>query len=175
MNESVRAQFNNIPCLRFQIAKRQLTFLGKNVRNHDSQIPTQLLTVWCDHPQRYGGTLQTNKNDLPKKPNSFFPPPPATVASRRGQTLLLTVPIGTISFHSLVPKRQIGMATCHTRKPPLLLHGIILAQIQLHHVTSTFPRLPPRLLPPPFRPQYTPQIGSTSAISATVVIIVDRK
>ena len=73
MNEYVRARFNNITCLRFQISKRQLTFLGKIVRNHDSEIPTQLLTAWCNHPQRRGGPLQTNKKNVSKNIRLIVP------------------------------------------------------------------------------------------------------
>ena len=49
-NDSVRMRFCHIPSLWNQIAKWQLTFIGKVVRNSDSQIPTRLLTAWCDHP-----------------------------------------------------------------------------------------------------------------------------
>ena len=63
-NETIRAHFNNIPTIRQHIKKRQLTFIGKVFRNHDSQIPTKLLTAWCDHPQRRGGVLQSNKKNL---------------------------------------------------------------------------------------------------------------
>ena len=60
-NESVRTRFFNIPTIRNQIAQRQLTFIGKVVRNKDDQIPTQLLTAWCDNKRRRGGVLQNNK------------------------------------------------------------------------------------------------------------------
>ena len=63
-NKSVCEKFNNIPCLCFQITKRQLTFLGKIVRKHDCQIPTQFLTAWCNHPQRRGDQPQINKKNL---------------------------------------------------------------------------------------------------------------
>ena len=56
-NESVRTRFFNIPTIRNQIAQRQLTFIGKVVRNKDDQIPTQLLTAWCDNKRRRGGVL----------------------------------------------------------------------------------------------------------------------
>ena len=36
----------NIPTIQNQIAKRQLTFIGKVVRNSDQQLPTKLLTAW---------------------------------------------------------------------------------------------------------------------------------
>ena len=46
MNELVQTRFLNIPTIRNQIAQRQLTFIGKVVRNKDNQIPIQLLTAW---------------------------------------------------------------------------------------------------------------------------------
>ena len=48
-NESVRTRFFNIPMIRNQIDQRQLTFIGKVVCNKDDQIPTQLLTAWCEN------------------------------------------------------------------------------------------------------------------------------
>ena len=63
-NDSLRVRFFNIPSIRNQIAKRQLTFIGKVVRNSDDQIPAQLLTAWCDHPRKRGGVLQNNKKNL---------------------------------------------------------------------------------------------------------------
>ena len=53
-NTSLRARFFNIHSIRNYIAKRQLTFIGKVVRNADDQIPTQLLTAWCKHPRKRG-------------------------------------------------------------------------------------------------------------------------
>ena len=55
------------------IAKRQLRFIGKVVRNHDSQIPTQLLTAWCDHSQKRFGVLQTNKRNITKNLQLIIP------------------------------------------------------------------------------------------------------
>ena len=63
-NDSLRVRFFNIPSIRNQIAKRQLTFIGKVVRNTDDQIPTQLLTAWCEHPRKRGAPLQNNKKNL---------------------------------------------------------------------------------------------------------------
>ena len=51
-NGSFRTRFFNIPMIRNQIAQRQLTFIGKVVHNKDDQIPTQLLTAWCDNKRR---------------------------------------------------------------------------------------------------------------------------
>ena len=44
-NDSVRMRFCRIPSLQNQIAKRQLTFIGKVVRNSNDQIPTRFLTA----------------------------------------------------------------------------------------------------------------------------------
>ena len=54
----------NIPTIRYQLAKRQLTFIGKVVKNLEDQIPTQLLTVWCDNKRKPGAPLQNNKKNL---------------------------------------------------------------------------------------------------------------
>ena len=45
-NKSVRKRFFKIPTIRYQLAKRQLTFIGKVVRNSEGKIPTQILTAW---------------------------------------------------------------------------------------------------------------------------------
>ena len=75
-NDSVRRRFCHIPSLRNQFAKRQLTFIGKIVRNSDSQIPTRLLTAWCDHPRRRGAPLQSNKKNLVKNLQLLVPSVP---------------------------------------------------------------------------------------------------
>ena len=62
-NKSVRTKFFNIPTIRNQIAQRQLTFIGKVFHNKDDQIPTQLLTAWCDNKRRRAGVLQTKKKN----------------------------------------------------------------------------------------------------------------
>ena len=63
-NQSVRKRFFNIPTIRYQLAKQQLTFIGKLVRNSEDQIPNQLLTVWCDNKCKLGAPLKNNKNNL---------------------------------------------------------------------------------------------------------------
>ena len=63
-NISIRERFFDIPTIRNQIAQQQLNFIGKVVRNSDYQIPTQLLTAWCNHKRKPGGVLQNNKNNL---------------------------------------------------------------------------------------------------------------
>ena len=72
-NETVRLFFCGIPSLQSQIAKRQLRFIENVVRYHDSQIPTQLLTAWCDHPRKRGGVLQTNKKNITKNLQLIIP------------------------------------------------------------------------------------------------------
>ena len=49
INAEVRERFFNIPTIQNQIEKRQLTFIGKVVLNSDQQLPTKLLTAWCNH------------------------------------------------------------------------------------------------------------------------------
>ena len=63
-NNSIRERFSDIPTIRNEIAHRQLNFIGKVVRNPDDQIPTQLLTAWCNHKRNPGGVLQNNKKNL---------------------------------------------------------------------------------------------------------------
>ena len=72
-NETVRLFFCGIPSLRIQISQRQLGFIEKVVRNHDSQIPTLLITAWCDHPRKQGGVLQTNKRNITKNLQLIIP------------------------------------------------------------------------------------------------------
>ena len=63
-NSASRRRFYNIPTAEQQIAKRQLTFIGKIARNSDCQLPTKLLTAWCNHPRPKGGVLHTNKKSI---------------------------------------------------------------------------------------------------------------
>ena len=72
-NGSVRTRFFNIPTIRNKIAQRQLTFIGKVVRNKDDQIPTQVLTAWCDNKCRRDGVLQNNKKNLSKNIRLVIP------------------------------------------------------------------------------------------------------
>ena len=60
-NAEVTERFFNTPNIQNQIAKRQLTFIGKVVRNLDLQLPTKLLTAWCNHKQKRGGVLHSNR------------------------------------------------------------------------------------------------------------------
>ena len=72
-NASLRMRFFNIPTIPNQIAKRQLTFIGKVVRNSEDQIPTQLLTAWSDHKRKRGGVLQNNKKNLAQNIRLIIP------------------------------------------------------------------------------------------------------
>ena len=65
-NEYFRKRFFNTPTIRYQLARRQLTFTGKVVRNSEDQIPTQLLTAWCENKRKPGAPLQKNKKNLTK-------------------------------------------------------------------------------------------------------------
>ena len=75
-NDSIRKRFCHIPSMRNQIAKKQLTFIGKVIRNSDEQIPSQLLTAWCNHPGRRGAPLQNNKKNLVQNIQLLLPSVP---------------------------------------------------------------------------------------------------
>ena len=72
-NKYLRKQFFNIPTIRNQLAKRQLTFIGKVVRNSENQIPTKLLTAWCDKKRKRGAPLQNNKKNLAQNIRPIVP------------------------------------------------------------------------------------------------------
>ena len=63
-NAEVRRRFFNIPTIQNQIAKRQLTFIGKVVQNSYLQLPTKLLTAWCNHKRKRGRVLHSNKKSI---------------------------------------------------------------------------------------------------------------
>ena len=75
-NKSLRKRFFNIPTIRNQLAKRQLTFIGKVVRNSEDQIPTKLLTAWCNNKRKRGAPLQNNKNNLAQNIRLIVPGEP---------------------------------------------------------------------------------------------------
>ena len=60
-NETARKIFIGILNIKQQITIRKITFIVKVVRNSDDQLPTKLLTVWCNHKRRRGLILHTNK------------------------------------------------------------------------------------------------------------------
>ena len=63
-NISIRERFFDIPTIRNKIAHRQLTFIGKVVRNPDDQITTKFLIAWCNNKRNPGGVLKKNKKNL---------------------------------------------------------------------------------------------------------------
>ena len=63
----------NIPTIRYHIEKQQLKFIRKLVSNSEDQIPTQLLTVWCDNKRKPGAPLQNNKKNLAQKIRLIVP------------------------------------------------------------------------------------------------------
>ena len=95
-------RFCRIPSIRHQLAKRQLPFIGKVVRNYDNQFPTRLLTAWRNHPRRRGAPLQNNKKNLVKIFNLLSPPQPTTAGCHLGRSTPSTVPTGTILFPSFL-------------------------------------------------------------------------
>ena len=70
---TIRCWFYNISTVRHEIARRQLTFLGKIVRNSDSQLPAQLLTAWCDHKRKRGGVFQNNTKSIAQNIRLIIP------------------------------------------------------------------------------------------------------
>ena len=63
-NSHIRKMFYNIPCVRNQVAFKQLTYVGKIMRCERSHVPTIILTSWCDNPRKRGGQFLTNKESL---------------------------------------------------------------------------------------------------------------
>ena len=72
-NQYVRKRFFNIPTIRYQLAKRKLTFIGKVIRNLEDQIPTQLLKAWCVNKRKPGAPIQNNKNNLSQNMRLIVP------------------------------------------------------------------------------------------------------
>ena len=76
-NKSVREMFYNIPDARSMIAARQLSYLGKMVRNHDDDyLPKKFLTAWVNNKRPVGGVLTTNKKALVNSLELILPPIP---------------------------------------------------------------------------------------------------
>ena len=44
------------------MAKRQLNFIGKVTRNSDEQLPTKLLTEWCNNKWQVGGVFNSKQS-----------------------------------------------------------------------------------------------------------------
>ena len=72
-NTSIRIKFYNIPCIRNQVAFRQLSYVGKIFRREGTHLPTRLLTAWCDHPRKRGRPLLTNKMSLARNLRLIIP------------------------------------------------------------------------------------------------------
>ena len=72
-NGSIRNRFFSILTIRNQITQRQLTFIGKVVRNKDNQLPTQLMTAWCNNKRKRGAPLQKNKKNLAQNIRLLIP------------------------------------------------------------------------------------------------------
>ena len=58
--------FYNLPCVKNQVAFRQLTNVGKIIKREGSHVPTRLLTTWCDDLSKRGGQPVTNKDRILK-------------------------------------------------------------------------------------------------------------
>ena len=63
-NTSVWIIFYNIPCIRNQLAFRQLSYVGKNFWREESHVLNRLLTAWSNHPRKRGQPLLMNKMSL---------------------------------------------------------------------------------------------------------------
>ena len=72
-NTYIRIMFYNIPCIRNQVAFRQLSYVGKIFRRKGSHLPTRLLTAWCNHPRKSGWPLLTNKMSLDRNFRPIIP------------------------------------------------------------------------------------------------------
>ena len=60
----MRQRFFGILSIKQEIAKRQLLYIGKITRRENTHIPSILLSSWCNHPRRRGGTRKTNKKSV---------------------------------------------------------------------------------------------------------------
>ena len=63
-NKKLRKKFYNILTIQEEIAKRQLTFIGKITRRDRTHIPTLLLTSWSENPRKRGGIRKTNRKSI---------------------------------------------------------------------------------------------------------------
>ena len=51
-NSHICMMFYNIPCVRNQVAFRQMTYVGGIMRRKRSHVPTRLLAAWCNNPSQ---------------------------------------------------------------------------------------------------------------------------
>ena len=65
--------YYNIPCVKNQVAFRQLTYIGKILRREGSHVPTRLLTQWCDNLRKRGVQLVMNKESIVKNSRLVLP------------------------------------------------------------------------------------------------------
>ena len=63
-NETIHQRFFDIPRIQNQVAKRQLTFIGRVTWNSDKQLLTKLLMAWWNNKLIFGGVLRSNKKTL---------------------------------------------------------------------------------------------------------------
>ena len=63
-NEKVRKVFFYIPNIKQHIATQQLNFVGKVVSSSDDQLPTKIITAWCNHKGLIGSLLNTKKKSI---------------------------------------------------------------------------------------------------------------
>ena len=63
-NTSIRIMSYNIPCIRNQVAFRQLSYVDKIFWRKESHIPTHLLTAQSNHPRKHDQPLLTNNISL---------------------------------------------------------------------------------------------------------------
>ena len=63
-NETICQIFCGIPTIQNQVDKRQLNLIGKVTRNSDKQLPTKLLTVWCNNKWQVGGVRHPKNKTL---------------------------------------------------------------------------------------------------------------
>ena len=60
----VRRIFFDIPTIKNQVDKRQLTFIGKLTRNSDEQLPKKFLMEQCNNKWNIGSVLHSNEKTL---------------------------------------------------------------------------------------------------------------
>ena len=65
-NETICRRFFDILKIRNQVAKQQLSFVGKVTCNYDEQLPTNIPMTWCTHNRQFRGVLHSNKKTLVK-------------------------------------------------------------------------------------------------------------
>ena len=72
-NSHICTIFYNIPCIRNQVAFKQLTYAGKILCREKSHVPTRFLTAWCNNPRKREGQLLKNKDSLVRNLRLIIP------------------------------------------------------------------------------------------------------